>query len=263
MANEPEQMHAAWERFQRGERPALPVRPVILASWTRSRAARVPPELRAAELAGRRDRGTRGQQLIAVHGTAVARRLADDLRGARCVVVLADATGAVLLRAGDRKLTVRTDRANMVPGAVWSEDAAGTNGLALALATGAVAVVLDAEHFCAGWHGYGCSSAPIRHPATRELLGALDITTPSRVHQAPAVAALVARAAREVEAAVRAGLLAEDRSGGARLHDLERQAILRALDAAGGDPTAAAAALGISRATVYRRLRAYRALAQL
>ncbi|MGE4425342.1 MAG: helix-turn-helix domain-containing protein [Solirubrobacteraceae bacterium] len=255
-------MQAAWERYQQGHAPTAPVRASILASWGRSRDARVPAELRAVEVADR-VRGTRTRPLLAAHGTTVARRLATDLRGARCVVVLADAGGAVLLRAGDRDMTVRTDRANMVPGAVWSEGVAGTNGIGLALVTGGVSVVLDAEHYCVGWHGYGCTSSPVRHPATREVLGVLVIITPSAVHQAAVVAALVRRAAREIEEELRERLVAGDPAAALRLHDLERDAIARALRDADGNVTAAAAALGISRATVYRRLRTYRALDEL
>ena len=51
-----------------------------------------------------------------------------------------------------------------------------------------------------------------------------------------------------------------DTAASPRLQDLEREAIVRALRAADGDRAAAAEALGMSRATIYRRIRAYRIL---
>jgi transcriptional regulator with PAS, ATPase and Fis domain len=48
---------------------------------------------------------------------------------------------------------------------------------------------------------------------------------------------------------------APDAAPGARLHELELSAILRTLDAHGGNVSAAARALGVSRNTIYRKLR--------
>jgi DNA-binding NtrC family response regulator len=45
------------------------------------------------------------------------------------------------------------------------------------------------------------------------------------------------------------------RLGTGTLAEIERNAILRALEAAGGDKRAAAKALGISRAKIYQRLK--------
>jgi len=254
-------LRAAWNAFHEGSAPEG-VRPSILHSWRRCRELAVSPDLRVARWSGRRDRDDGAAEAFEAVGGEVVRRLADEIAGSRCVVALADASGTVLTRAGDGDVTRRTDAAAMVPGATWTEGAAGTNGFGLALALGRPVQVLAAEHYCAGWHDYGCTAAPIRHPATTRLLGAIDLTTPARVHNGPVVAALVRRAAAEAEA-----LLAQRLVGPASqptgLHDLERDAILRAVDAAGGNVTVAADALGISRATVYRRLRSYRLLGLL
>ena len=93
-----------------------------------------------------------------------------------------------------------------------------------------------------------------------DLLGALDLTTPARTHNGPVAAALVRRAGQEIEAAIRERLAERAPGDGRSLRDLERGAIMRALDDAGGQVELAAERLGISRATLYRRLRGYRAL---
>jgi transcriptional regulator of acetoin/glycerol metabolism len=50
----------------------------------------------------------------------------------------------------------------------------------------------------------------------------------------------------------------EPSSNGIKLRDVEHEAIHRALARTGGNIVQAAAILGISRSTLYRRLRAYR-----
>lgn len=257
-------VRGAWEAFQSGGDPAPGrVRPAILESWRRSRARAVPPDLRAGPWAGDPAATARdgADRLFAAAAGGVLRRLAGDLAGTGCVVALADRGGIVLERAGDRDLLRRTDAAHMLPGAGWAEEVAGTNGIGLALALGGPAQVLAAEHFCGPWHAWSCSSAPVRHPVTGDVLGTLTIITPARRHEPGMVGALVRRAAWEAQQVLTAELAAPGtRSAGARLRELEREAISAALEAAGGNVTAAAAELGISRATLYRRLRTYKVL---
>lgn len=356
-------LRSAWEAFHEGNEPsALAVRSPILASWRRSRELTVSPELRVARLANAAGVERHPQQpidrLFASAGETTVRGLARDLAGSGCVTVVANARGMILRRAGDHEVTSRTDSAQFIPGAAWTEEAAGTNGIGLALALGRPAQVVATEHFCEGWHDYGCTAEPVGHPVTGEVLGVLALTTRAGVHDRAIATALVRRAAREVEYAiservvgadhalverhlrhaptaeprltadrhgnvllenppaarllrpqqrqavvaliraalstpanmsetvdlpghqhqllVRVGLvrwmdeivgavatvegaIAEDRHD-TTLRDLERDAILEALSRAGGNATNAAEQLGISRATLYRRLRTYRML---
>lgn len=356
-------LRSAWEAFHEGNEPsALAVPLPILASWRRSRELTVPPDLRVARLANEAGFDSRPQRpidrLFASAGEATVRALARDLAGSGCVAVVANATGMILRRAGDREVRSRTDAAQFLPGAAWTEGAAGTNGIGLALALGRPVQVVAAEHCCEGWHDYGCTAAPVRHPVTGEVLGVLTLTTRASVHDRAIATALMRRAALEVEyalservvgadralverhlrsaptaeprltadrygnvllenppairllrpeqraavvALIRAalsapasisetvelpglpqrllvrvalvrwmdeivgaiatveGATAEDRHD-ATLRDLERDAILGALARADGNVTVAAEQLGISRATLYRRLRTYRLL---
>jgi len=60
-----------------------------------------------------------------------------------------------------------------------------------------------------------------------------------------------------VSAAVAGGQAAPPRGSVVSLHEMERQAILRALEHTGGDRTSAAQMLGIGRTTLYRKLKEY------
>lgn len=351
-------LRSAWEAFLDGSDAAPAGVPAeIVASWRRSRELAVSPDLATGPWAEDPVEAAPTTRLFADLGSAAIRELAADLRGAGAVVVLADAAGRVLARAGDPDITRRTDAAQMSPGAAWSEGATGTNGIGLALALGRPVQVVAAEHFCSSWHGYGCTSAPVRHPVTEEILGALTLTTRASVHDRPMATALVNRVALGVRHALAERIAGPDRAllarhvrapapgqprltinrrgdvvlendaaahrllGPAReavlgiartalagpfdvaetltvpglrarlgvrvtivrwqddvagavatvdalpvpdrdstLRDLERELILATLDRLGGNVTAAAAELGISRATLYRRLQTYRVL---
>ena len=92
----------------------------------------------------------------------------------------------------------RTDNVNLVPGGVWSERTAGTNGIGLALELGGSAHVYAAEHYIEALHGFSCTAAIVRHPVTREPLGVLGLATDTSVSAAFA-RPLIVRAARDVE----------------------------------------------------------------
>ncbi len=200
-----ESLRAAWEAFQTG-RDQLPraVSPVILDSWRRSREYGVSPDLQAALAADDPDRsGDRAQsptyRMFTSVGEPAVHELAGDLTDTGCVAVLSDAAGTVLFRAGERLITRQTDRGHLVPGAAWTESAAGTNGIGLALTLNRLVQVAGEEHFCTGWQAFSCTTAPVRHPATREVLGGLTLTTRSSRHDPRMTAALARRTAGQIE----------------------------------------------------------------
>ena len=131
-----------------------------------------------------------------------ARRLADHLAGelqdTNSGVIVCDDLGVLLYRTGSRDILRRTDKLNLVPGGLWSEREAGTNGIGLALELGGLAHVSSAEHYVGAFHDFSCTAATVRHPVTREVLGVLDLTTDTRASGSLAPP-LVARAARDIE----------------------------------------------------------------
>lgn len=61
-------------------------------------------------------------------------------------------------------------------GIVLREDAVGTNGIGLALATKEVSSVSGMEHFNPDWSTLSCVAGPVINPSTRELLGVINVT---------------------------------------------------------------------------------------
>jgi DNA-binding NtrC family response regulator len=110
----------------------------------------------------------------------------------------------------------------------------------------------------------GAAREPVLALVRRALAAPASLAEPvvlPGVSGRPVVRVSIVRWMDEIAGAVVTVSGAGVRGGGdAALRDLERAAILDALARAGGNVTAAAAELGISRATVYRRLRTYRVL---
>lgn len=195
-------LHADWTRFHTDGTVGSHTRSVIARSWDRSRQLAVSPDRRAADVERGALRGfdSRDQvkRLLLDAAAPIRRLLSDELDGSNSAVVLCDDAGRMIARDGDASILRRTEAQNFVPGADWSEECAGTNGIGLALALGRPAQVFSAEHFCAGFQDYACTAAPLRHPVTREMIGVLDVTTRASeiTHH---TFAMVVHAARAIE----------------------------------------------------------------
>jgi hypothetical protein len=166
-------LRSQWEAFQDGETIISGVRPEIAASWQRSAASRLGAALTAAPVDQAALRGfdsipshpSAGQQFMAA-ATHVADNLAAELEDAVAAVVVCDGFGVVLYRAGRPDALRRTDDVNLIPGGVWNERMAGTNGIGLALEVGGSAHVYAAEHYIEALHEFSCTAAIVRHPVT-------------------------------------------------------------------------------------------------
>src|SRR5439155_268017 len=67
-------------------------------------------------------------------------------RDARYLLIVTDAVGHLLWVEGDRATRALAERVALAPGAVWSEDAAGTNAMGTSLAVDHAVQVFSAEH---------------------------------------------------------------------------------------------------------------------
>ena len=196
------ELRAAWEAYQENGVPSGPIRPAIVSSWSRSRDYSVSPDRRAADI----DTGTLGafeshdqvRRLLVQAWRPMKVQLGDALSGSDSAVVICDDGGRILDRGGDPSILRVTEAQNFVPGSVWSEEGAGTNGIGLVLAVGRPAQVFSAEHFCVGFQGYACTAAPVRHPVTRHVIGVLDVTTCAKDIN-PHTFAMIVHAARDME----------------------------------------------------------------
>jgi PAS domain S-box-containing protein len=102
--------------------------------------------------------------------------------GAKFIIALSDHQGCILEIFGNEQIRSSVEIGRFVPGAKWSEDLAGNNGIGTTLFVDKPIQIWGREHFRLAAHDWACSGAPIHDPHGR-LLGALVITGPcAEVH---------------------------------------------------------------------------------
>jgi len=185
--------------------PKGTIRRVISASWRRSRRAGVDAEAGLAPVAV--DQGearARWEQHPVAPSIDAARELLRDVGNTdHQVLLFCDADGLLLWIDGARREVKRARDVRLEPGTLWSEQAAGTNAMGTALATGHPMQVFSAEHYARPVHEWTCSAAPIRDPDSGETLGVLDLSGGLETAH-PHSLAVVTAAARIVEQQLRA-----------------------------------------------------------
>lgn len=290
-------------------------RSALVASWRRSAerygldpAARRP--VRTLSEREFREARERTDRLVNV-AQASMDRLYLAVGGVGCCVLLADGNGIPVERRGAAGDDSTFYRWGLWPGAVWSEESEGTNGIGTCIAEQRALTIHRDQHFHTRNIGLSCTVAPI-HDHQGRLIAALDVSScrsdltesfaqlismsvidaarrietecfrqsfaDARIMLAPCAdrtgGALIAvdkddlvvgatRAARlalyltdealstGVPAADLLGLNADPRED---MADSERSVIMRALARSEGNISAAAQMLGISRATLHRKL---------
>ena len=187
-------------RAMGGSRQDRSVREVIRASWDRSAAAGVDPDVRSAPVRfsdeETRDRLEQGPLALAV---PVLRQLREDVQAEdEQIALICDPKGTILWIEGDPRVLDRARGIHLSLGAEWSESAVGTNAMGTALALDHPVQVFSAEHFAQPVHGWTCAAAPLHDPDTGERIGVIDLSGGlSTAH--PHSLALVASAARTIE----------------------------------------------------------------
>ncbi len=173
--NRPLQLAVARESFlTAGPVDEHAVRAPILTSWHRSKAFRV--------LADRPDlhyvKEPNPRSPLMLCSEPILRQLHDELTDQPISIVLTDANGLVLDRRTPRgQLTRKLDQVNLAPGFSYAESLVGTNGVGTTLESGLPTLVSGHEHYAENLERLTCAGAPIHHPISGALLGALDLTT--------------------------------------------------------------------------------------
>lgn len=104
-------------------------------------------------------------------------RFSADLSGTGLALLLADSRGAILERwTQDRAATSHLDRVGTVRGAVLAENAVGTNGIGTAITLGKLVQIRGEEHFADFYQSAVCTSAPVLHPVTNNLLAVVTVS---------------------------------------------------------------------------------------
>ncbi|MER5934858.1 SpoIIE family protein phosphatase [Streptomyces sp. NPDC002054] len=183
------------ERFLLGESVEGGVRDPILASWQRSRLLGLSPDQTELPYTDDFDPDSR----LVRAAEPVLDRLQSRFAGSKMNVSLADGNGTVLQRRfGEPSLARTLPPIQTVPGFVFAERVAGTNGIGLALADRQLCQVFGAEHFAERSQSNACSAIPIRNQLSGHIEGVLCFGYP-RSYEDPALPVLVRRAAATIE----------------------------------------------------------------
>ncbi|MGW6408714.1 SpoIIE family protein phosphatase [Streptomyces vinaceus] len=183
------------ERFLVGDPVADGVRSPILNSWQRCRSLGLSPD--QTDLPYRDDFDPDSRLVHAAQ--PVLDRLASRFAGSQMNVSLADGNGTVLQRRfGEPALARTLPPIQTVPGFVFAERFAGTNGIGLALAERHLVQVYGAEHFAERSQSNACSAIPIRDCLSGHVVGVLCFGYPHG-YEDPQLPALVRRAAESIE----------------------------------------------------------------
>lgn len=155
-------------------------RSAIVASWNRSAtvhglapSARVAPDrLTEAEFRALLDR--LGPVVEAAGPTLD--RLFQAVGGLGGCVILASEEGVPVDRRGKSAHDRDFQENGLWTGTIWSEAAAGTNGIGTCLAEGRSVTIHRDQHYLSANIGLSCSSAPV-HDAEGQLVAVLDVST--------------------------------------------------------------------------------------
>lgn len=149
------------------------VREVIAASWWRSRKWGVSADDIELSLIRDPDLDTP----LTRSAMPVLRQLRENLDDQPISVILTDAAGIVLSRiTTDHDLEQHLDKLMLAPGYSYAEASVGTNGLGTALEGGQAARVSGHEHYSQLLEDLVSAGAPIYHPISGKLAGAVGLT---------------------------------------------------------------------------------------
>jgi transcriptional regulator of acetoin/glycerol metabolism len=172
---------AAWERFASGDDVAEGVRPEVMLSWSRCRDEyRVDPGGDRAPLADAALPFSAEENVVAAELGAAAMAITNDVRAIGGVVAVADGNGRILATWGDERTAAVGSRQNLSPLFSWTEAAAGTSGVGMALESRDPIAITRFEHWCAAFHDWSCAAIAVRDPINERPVGVIDISVWNR-----------------------------------------------------------------------------------
>lgn len=154
------------------------IRSEILHSWSRCQSFGINPEQKQARTALTT---LELEKLLSDSDLYIAAKPIIDniyhqLIGTGYLITLNDENGKMIYLKGEPEIMRKVEKMNFFPGMDWSEKAAGTNAIGTSIVSKKPIQVFSAEHFCEGFHPMTCSSSPIYHPYTKDVIGAIDFT---------------------------------------------------------------------------------------
>jgi hypothetical protein len=199
------ELRRAWEGFLSGGSPPAALRAPITESWQRCASAGVDATQRPSlpVMGADEVRDIWADHPLGRLVPTLRALLADTAEEAGQLIVVTDDGGRLLWIQGHPGLRASAaDEMSFVEGALWSEEAAGTNAVGTAIALDHAVQVFASEHFNEVVQQWTCAAAPIHDPTSGRVLGVVDLTGRlGTVH--PHSLALALAAARAVESQLR------------------------------------------------------------
>ncbi len=147
---------------------------LLVDSWLRSKAAIGMPE-RVTNVPVIEEDQLDDSLLEVLHAPMTS--FARSLEGTGVGLLLADEQGRILDRwAANTSGLDHLDRVGTVRGAVLAEEVVGTNGVGTVIATRRLTQVVANEHYSEFYRAASCTGAPLFHPISGELLGAVTLS---------------------------------------------------------------------------------------
>ena len=160
--------------------------PAIAQSWTRCLndfrmhpgQQQQPAFISRVELEERRARCADIIACARYEMTTLYQQLADP----ETAVVLTDTDGVIIHMAASPEFSAQVGPLGLRPGGLWSESAAGTNGMGTCLAAAGPVCVRREDHFFTQFSELTCSAVPVFEPSG-EIAAVLDVTSRSSLMQ--------------------------------------------------------------------------------
>lgn len=169
----------AHERAAAGHPVSPLVRGVISSSWARATAAGIDPSEHEVPMV--HDYGDTmarwSEHPLSRFSQVIESVLGEVSHDAQHLVTAADLDGTMLWSMGHPRVLAASESIRFVPGHLWDEGVAGTNGIGTALEVDHAVQVFSAEHFARRYHQWCCTGAPVHDPETGRAIGALCLST--------------------------------------------------------------------------------------
>ena len=169
-------MREAWHNFIHGNSKNLSLATDTLKGWTRCRAKGINPYITTAPRVSEEElhrRQLANRELMRVGQPAID-SLYQFITGSGFAVSLSDAEGCFLYVVGDED-TIQASQGSVTAGAMWSENAVGTNCIGTSIYENRPMQIFGYEHYCKiaqRWAGSGC---PI-HDSDGHIIGTVSLS---------------------------------------------------------------------------------------
>lgn len=113
-------------------------------------------------------------QLVAV-AHSIMENIYGIVEGSGFSLFLSDKDGYIIDVIGDERIMDKAEKLNFVKGALWTEEAVGTNAIGTAIFLNKPVQTIGAEHYGKHQHSWTCSAAPI-HDEEGNLIGCINMS---------------------------------------------------------------------------------------